>query len=83
MKDKQYHLIQKYISVDPEICHGKPCFRGTRIMVYLVLHMLEAGMAYEEIKKAYPRLTRRHIKAALHYAGRVLEEREFEPSFLK
>jgi uncharacterized protein (DUF433 family) len=52
-------------------------------MVYLVLEMLEAGASYEEIREGYPSLTDHHIKAALHYAARVLELREFEPSFLQ
>ena len=76
-------LIEKYISVRPDICHGKPCFKGSRIMVYLVLEMLEQGATFKEIHDAYPRLTPQHVKAALHYAARVLEEKEFNPSFLK
>lgn len=77
------NLIEKYIWRRPDICHGKPCFKGTRIMVYIVLEMLEAGASYQEICDAYPGLTPKHIKAALEYAARVLERREFEPSFLK
>ena len=77
------NLIDNYISVNADICHGKPCFKGTRIMVYLILQMLESGVSYEGIRDAYPDLTPNHIKAALHYAARVLEEREFDPSFLK
>ena len=76
------NLIQDYISVNPLVCHGKPCFKGTRIMVYLVLEMLEADCSYDEIREAYPSLTDNHIKAALHYASRVLEERELDPAFL-
>ena len=76
------NLITDYISVNPEICHGKPCFKGTRIMVYLILEMLEAGCSYEEIRQGYPDLTPDHVKAALHYAARVLEERELDPAFL-
>ena len=83
MKRKRPSWIQKYISMNPEICHGKPCFRGTRIMVYLVLEMLEEGASVKEIREAYPDLTPEHIKAALHYAARVLEERELYPAFLK
>ena len=76
-------LIERYISVNPEICHGKPCFKGTRIMVYLVLELLEASATVTEIREAYPELTAEHVKAALHYAARVLEERELDPAFLK
>jgi uncharacterized protein (DUF433 family) len=71
--------VRDYISVDPRICHGKPCFKGTRIMVYLVLEMLEAGATVEEIISAdyYPQLTRKHIEAALHYASDLLKTREY------
>lgn len=76
-------LIEKYISRDPEICGGQPCFKGTRIMVWLVLDMLREGATVKEIiEEAYPSLTPEHIKAALEYAARVLEEREFDPAFL-
>ena len=74
--------LDDYISVDPAICHGKPCFKGTRIMVYLVLEMLEEGATTGEILAAYPDLTPTHIKTALHYAAKVLEVREFHPAFL-
>lgn len=65
--------INKYIVIDSEICHGKPTFKGTRIMVYLVLEMLEAGAHVDEILKAYPSLTKKHIKTALHYAAQLTE----------
>ena len=62
--------INKYIVADTEICHGKPTFKGTRIMVWQVLEMLEAGVPVEEILNAFlVPLTKEHIKAALHYAG--------------
>lgn len=75
--------IEDYIITNPNICHGKPCFKGTRIMVYLILDMLEAGATVKEIQDAYPELTPEHVKAVLHYAARVLEAREFDPTFLK
>lgn len=52
-------------------------------MVHLVLEMLEEGADFSEIREAYPDLTLEHLKAALHYAARVLEEREFHPAFLQ
>ena len=66
--------VREYISVDPHICHGKPCFKGTRIMVSSVLEFLEAGESYAEIHKAYPNLTPAHIRAALHFAHAVLDQ---------
>ena len=65
--------INKYIVANPEICHGKLTFKGTRVMVSLVLEMLEAGASYEEILEAYPSLAREHIKAALGFAAKAAE----------
>lgn len=63
----------KYIITDPVICHGKPTFKGTRIMVYQILQLLAQGITADEItgKNYYPQLTSRHIKAALQYAADV------------
>jgi uncharacterized protein (DUF433 family) len=62
--------INEYIVADSEICHGKPTFKGTRIMVWQVLEMLEAGIPIEKILNAFlVPLTKPQIKAALHYAG--------------
>lgn len=71
--------IANYIAVDPKVCHGKPCFKGTRVMVYLVLGLLEAGVPTDEIigPQYYPQLTRKHIEAALNYAGQLLKTREY------
>ena len=69
--------ILDYISVDREICHGKPCFKGTRIMVASVLALLEAGETSEEILDAYPGLTLKHVQAALHLAEQLLEGEQY------
>lgn len=68
-----------YISIDPQICHGQPCFRGTRILVYLILEALEAGETPEQILASYPTLTREHIQAALHLAAEIIKSEEFFP----
>ncbi len=65
-------VINKYIVADSNICHGKPTFKGTRVMVWQVLEMLEGGASHKEIIEAYPSLTKEHIKAALHYAAERL-----------
>lgn len=67
-------LINKYIVADPNICHGKPTFKGTRVMVWQILEMLKNGETVEEILKAFPRLTQAHIKAALDYAASLTRE---------
>lgn len=69
--------IENYISVDPEICHGKPCFKGTRIMVASVLELLEASESIQQILEAYPGLTLQHIQAALHLASQLLESDQY------
>ena len=61
--------INKYIVADSGICHGKPTFKGSRVMVWQVLEMLEAGVNEGAIIKAFPSLTKRHIRAALSYAA--------------
>jgi uncharacterized protein (DUF433 family) len=56
------------ISVDPKICHGKPCIRGTRIMVSVILDYLQPGEPAEEILREYPTLKSEDIQAAVRYA---------------
>ena len=75
---------QDYIGSDPAICHGEICFKingkATRVMVYLVLEMLEAGETPAGIiSNAHPQLTKEHIQAALHYASEVIRSRELIP----
>jgi uncharacterized protein (DUF433 family) len=68
--------INDYIVADSEICHGKPTFKGTRVMVWQVLEMLQDGASFEEIIEAFPSLTREHIKAALQYAAQLTRGKE-------
>lgn len=56
------------ISIDPAVCHGRPCIKGTRIWVSLIVDNLAAGSSEDEIKEAYPSLTREDIHAALAYS---------------
>ena len=60
--------INEHIVIDSDICHGKPTFKGTRIMVWQVLEMVENGATVKEIIEAFPSLTPDAVKAALHYA---------------
>ena len=64
---------QDYIAIAPDICHGKPTFKGTRIMVATILEFLEAGDTYRDIKAGYPALTPRHIQAALQFAREAIQ----------
>ena len=63
--------INAFIVADSEICHGQPTFKGTRIMVYIVIEMLQAGYTVKDILKAYPSLTKDHIMAALDFAAKL------------
>jgi uncharacterized protein (DUF433 family) len=67
------------ISVDPKICHGKPCIEGTRIMVSIILDYLHAGESREEILRQYPTLDPHDIDAALGYAAWLAHEEEEYP----
>lgn len=66
--------MENRITVDPSICSGKPCIRGTRIMVKNILGMLAGGYTVERILQAYPELVREDVGAALEYASRVIDE---------
>ncbi len=57
------------ITIDPEICHGKPCVRGMRWPVVVLLDLLASGMTNEEILEEHPELEREDILAVLRYAG--------------
>lgn len=62
------------ISSDPMICSGKPCIKGTRIPVHIILELLAAGESFEGIKKAYPNLHDEDIEACISYAAFLAEE---------
>jgi uncharacterized protein (DUF433 family) len=63
------------ISVDPDVCHGKVCIKGTRIMVSIILDNLAAGEEVSTILRSYPTLQAEDIQAALQYASELVRER--------
>ena len=63
------------ICVDPQLCHGQPCIKGTRIMVWLILNYMANGDSFEDILASYPGLTREDIRACLAYAAQIAQER--------
>jgi uncharacterized protein (DUF433 family) len=65
---------QERISVNPAVCHGKACIRGTRIMVSAVLDNIAAGLSRDEIRSSYPALTDEDIDATLAYAAELARE---------
>lgn len=64
-----------HITVDPEICHGKACIRGTRVLVSVVLDNLAAGLTAEEISRDYPSVSTEAVRATLAYAADLAGER--------
>ena len=68
------------ISVNPNVCFGKPCIKGTRIWVSLLLDMLAGGMAIEDILKEYPHLKREDLLAAMAYGAEMSRERYVDVS---
>lgn len=67
------------ITTDPNICHGKPCIRGLRRPVELILELLSSGMTVEEIPTDYEDLEREDILAALAFAARLGQVKRLEP----
>lgn len=67
-------LLQR-ISVDPEVCHGQPCVKGTRIMVWLILQYLANGDSVENLLEAYPALAAEDVQACLAYAAQTACQR--------
>ena len=63
------------VTVDPLVCHGKACVKGTRIMVSVILDNLAAGLTESELLKSYPSLKIEDIKAAIAYAAELSRER--------
>jgi len=66
--------INKYITANPAVCHGKPVFAGTRVMVWQILAMLSAGEDTREIIRVFPSLKPVHIRAALEYASSLTRQ---------
>ena len=62
------------ISIDPEICHGQACVKGTRIPVHQIVRMLANGNTVEELLRNYPSLQKDDVLACLDYAGSLAEE---------
>lgn len=72
--------LLKRIVADPKIQHGKPCIRGTRTPVHVILEALAMGNSVAEIKKEYPPLSDEDIRAALLFAALLSNEQEYRLS---
>ncbi|MFZ5563295.1 MAG: DUF433 domain-containing protein [Thermodesulfobacteriota bacterium] len=70
--------MNEHISVDPNVCHGQACIKGTRIPVHQIIRMLAGGDKIEDLLKDYPSLKKEDIYACLDYAA-VLAEEQITP----
>jgi Uncharacterized conserved protein len=68
-----------YLTIDPNVCHGQICAKGTRVMVTNILDSLAEGSSTEEILRSYPSLQPAHIEAALAYAADLAREESLLP----
>jgi uncharacterized protein (DUF433 family) len=66
---------QERITSNTDICHGRVCIKGTRIMVSVILDNLSEGLTIDEITKAYPPVTREDVLSAINYASELTKER--------
>ena len=74
-----YMNLSERITMDPEICHGKPTVRGLRYTVESILELLSSGMTVEEILADYEDLEREDILAALDFARQLSQIKRIEP----
>ena len=68
------HQVLQRIVINPAICHGRACIKGTRVMVSVILDNLAEGISTHEILKNYPSLHQEDIQAALEYAAGLAKE---------
>lgn len=67
--------LLKRVTVDPQVCHGKPCIRGLRYPVTMLLELMSSGMSHDDILSDYEDLGRDDLLAALAYAARLSDAR--------
>jgi uncharacterized protein (DUF433 family) len=71
---RREELLER-ISIDPDVCFGRPCIRGTRIWVSLIVDNLAEGASEADLLEAYPQLKVEDIRATLAYAAEMIRER--------
>jgi len=74
------NLLLGRITIDPALCHGKPCVRGLRYPVETLLELLSSGMSIDEILADYEDLERDDLLAVLAFAARLARTRRLQPS---
>ena len=68
-------VVTNRITIDPDVCNGKPVIKDTRIPVHTVLDFLSAGDTVEEILKAYPALSQEDVQACITYASQLMDRK--------
>ena len=81
-KRGSFEMLAGRITIDPEICHGKPCIRGLRYPVELILELLSAEMTIDEILADYDDLERNDILAALAFAARLTQVQRMQATMI-
>lgn len=71
--------IETRVTIDPDICHGRPCIRGLRYPVEVILELLSSGMSIDEVLEDYKDLEREDILAALSFAARLAQVKRIQP----
>jgi len=69
-------FLSDRIAVHPDICHGKPRIKGTRIFISIILDWLAEGSSFDEIIEAYPSLSKEDIKAVFEYSKKVIDNQK-------
>lgn len=67
--------LKSHIEARPDICHGKVCIKGTRVMASIILDNLAAGVSEDEIIRNYPSVTKDDIQACLLYASELIKQK--------
>jgi uncharacterized protein (DUF433 family) len=73
-KESCMNALLERITIDPEVCGGKPCIKGTRLWVSLLLDLLADGMTEAELLEQYPQLTHDDVLAAIAYGAEAARE---------
>ena len=78
MKNSRRDELLARISIDPNICFGKPCIKGHRLWVSLMLDMLAGGMSFAEVLAEYPQIEEADLRACIAYGAEMSRERYVE-----
>ena len=75
MKPIKYNYLDGRITIDPDLCNGKPTIRGKRIAVQTIMEFLSAGDSEKEILEQYPSLEKEDIQACLSFASQLMDHK--------